>query len=260
MKYKLNKNAKIQFDEDSIKNLKTSSKSSISFRELTKNVVSGHCIKNIQFSEKAKCKNCKYISLCRYCPGKFYMATGNYKNPPEWFCNFGKLVYKNFIQGRTILRKNYLSEYELDMAFNIIKSNMIGLGFEVSEEDKRFWCKNIQDNLQLSNFYFYLVYLNGEIVGFIEFVNKNNSFIISEIQLSDKAKHTKIILEIIKYLLNCEELSKVNDIYFSILKNNKMSNKTFSHLGGEIIDENDKKFKYIISRDKVKSYMDKFEF
>ena len=222
-------------------------------------VLSLQTIKNIEFSENAKCKNCKYMPLCRYCPGKFYMATGDYENPPEWFCEFGKLIYLNFIHGRTIIRKHYLNDYELEQAFNIIKPNMINLGFNVSDNDKAFWCKNIKDNLENSNFYFYLVYLNGEIVGFAEVVYENDSFIISEVQLKDKVKRTKIILEIIKYLLNSLELSNADEAYFSILKNNTMSNKTFSHLGAKIVSENDRKFKYVIKRDCVNSYISKFK-
>ena len=169
-----------------------------------------------------------------------------------------KYFNKAFTQGKDIIRKRYLNDYELEQAFNIIKSNMINLGFIVSDKDKISWCENIKNNLANSNFYFYLVYLNSEIVGFVEVLNQENSFIISEVQLADKVKRTKIILEIIKYLLNCSELSNVNEVYFSILKNNDMSNKTFSHLGGKIVSENERKFKYVIKRDFVNSFISKF--
>lgn len=223
-----------------------------------KNIVTSlQTLKNIEFSENAKCKSCKYMPICRYCPGKFYMTTGDYENPPEWFCEFAKLIYKNFIQGRAIIRKHYLHNNELEQIFNIIKLNMINLGFNVSDHDKIFWCKNIENYLENPNFYFYLIYLDGEIVGFIEIVNENNCFIISEIQLNDKVKHTKIILEIIKYLLKCPEFADVNEMNFSILKHNTLSNKTFSHLGGKIVSENDKKYKYTIHRSCIDNYVSK---
>lgn len=107
------------------------------------------------------------------------------------------------------------------------------------------------------NFYFYLVYLNRKIVGFVEVVDEKGSFIISEVQLADKVKHTRIILEIIKYLLDSPKLSNVKEVYFSISKNNDMSNKTFSHLRGKIISENDRTFKYVIKRNLVNTYMSK---
>ena len=53
----------------------------------------------IKFKKDNKCKTCKYISLCRYCPAKFELTTGNYEEPPVWFCKFGELMYKNFIEG-----------------------------------------------------------------------------------------------------------------------------------------------------------------
>lgn len=166
---------------------------------------------------------------------------------------------KENIKGRRIVRKHSLADYELEHAFSIIKSNMINLGFNVSKKDKEFWCDNLKNNLEKENFYFYLVYLDGEIVGFIELTNADNSFIVSEIQLDDKVKHTKIILEIIKYLLNSPELAHQNEVYFSILKNNSISNKTFSHLGGEIIFENEKKYKYIIKRELVESFISRLK-
>ena len=169
-----------------------------------------------------------------------------------------KRTYKELSQGKEIIRKRYLNDYELESAFNIIKLNMINLGYIVSDNDKISWCENIKNNLANSNFYFYLVYLNSEIVGFVEVLNQENSFIISEVQLADKVKRTKIILEIIKYLLNCAELSNVDEVFFSILKINVMSNKTFSHLGGKIVSETERKFKYVIKRGSVNSFISKF--
>lgn len=169
-----------------------------------------------------------------------------------------KRTYKEFSQGKDIIRKRYLNNDELEQTFNIIKHNMINLGFIVSNKDKASWCDNIKSSLANSNFYFYLVYLNSEIVAFFEVFNEKDTYIISEVQLADKVKRTKIILEIIKYLLNCNELSNVDEVYFSILKNNDISNKTFSHLGGKIVSENERKFKYVIKRDFVNSFISKF--
>ena len=158
-----------------------------------------------------------------------------------------------------IIKKQHLTDRELKQAFNIIKCNMTNLGFNVSEKNKEVWCNSIKNNIVSSNFYFYLVYLNGEIVGFVELAKLNEIFIVSEVQLADKVKRTKIILNIIKFLFECPELANENEVYFSILKNNNMSNKTFSHLGGEIISENEKKYKYSIKRDLVHKYITKLK-
>lgn len=37
-----------------------------------------------------------------------------------------------------------------------------------------------------------------------------------------------------------------------------MSNKTFSHLGGKIISEDERKFKYEINRESVEKYLSRF--
>ncbi len=212
-------------------------------------------IKDIEFTENAKCLNCKMLPLCRYCPGKFFMETGNYELPPEWFCELGYGLYNEFIKGTYIIKKSFLSENELNFAFNIIKDNMTKLGFDVSDKDKEMWCGNIKQNLYKEDFYFYLVYINGKVEGFIEIVNSNGIFIVSEVQLSNQSKGTRAILEIIKFLYNNKEFENVEEFQFSILKHNNMSNKTFAHLGGEIISESERKFRYKISRNNVKQYL-----
>lgn len=158
-----------------------------------------------------------------------------------------------------MIRKTYLNDHELECAFNIIKTNMINLGFNVSPEDKIIWCENVKNNIQNPNFYFYLVYLNDKIVGFVEIVNMNNHFSVCEVELNENAKHTKVILNIIKYILNCPEFPNVNEMEFSILKHNTISNKTFAHLGGKIIKESDKKYNYIINRSFVNNYLSRLE-
>ena len=132
---------------------------------------------------------------------------------------------------------------------------MTKLGFDVSDKDKEMWCGNIKQNLYKEDFYFYLVYINGKVEGFIEIVNSNGIFIVSEVQLSNQSKGTRAILEIIKFLYNNKEFENVEEFQFSILKHNNMSNKTFAHLGGEIISESERKFRYKISRNNVKQYL-----
>lgn len=51
--------------------------------------------KSLKYRRNAKCRNCKYISLCRYCPGKFKMSTQDFQTPPEWFCDLGQSIYKS---------------------------------------------------------------------------------------------------------------------------------------------------------------------
>lgn len=163
------------------------------------------------------------------------------------------------MEGITILKKTNLNENELNNAFEIIKLNMNDLGVKISNNDKEFWAKSIKDYLNGKDFYFYLVYLNKKIVGFIELLKSNGIFVVCEIQLANEVKRSKIILKIIKFLFECEELKHVNEVQFSILKNNVMSNKTFSHLGGKIILETENKFRYSLLKSKALDYLSKLK-
>ena len=158
-----------------------------------------------------------------------------------------------------IRRISAIKEEEMEEIFAIIKSNMENLGYIVSQEDKEQWCKNILNNLYNKDFYLYLVRSNREILGFVEIIKTGNSYVVSEVQLSEKAKATKIILKTIKFLLYCEELSGVDEVCFSVLKNNTASNKTFSHLGGEITSQSENKYRYVINRKNVEKYLSKFK-
>lgn len=39
-----------------------------------------------------KCYDCRLRSICRYCPGRFEVETGNARVPPEWNCEFGNIL------------------------------------------------------------------------------------------------------------------------------------------------------------------------
>ena len=169
------------------------------------------------------------------------------------------MIDNDFVEEIKIVKKMFLHEDELIKAFEIIKLNMIDLGVKVLDNDKIFWAKTIEDNLNGKDFYFYLVYLNEEIVGFIELIKNNGIFIVCEVQLSNEVKRSKTILKVIKFLFECEELKNENEIQFSILKNNIMSNKTFTHLGGKIILETENKYRYSLLKNKVINYLSKFK-
>jgi radical SAM protein with 4Fe4S-binding SPASM domain len=39
------------------------------------------------------CRNCKFIRLCRYCPGRFLLETGDEFTPSKWYCDVGRQVW-----------------------------------------------------------------------------------------------------------------------------------------------------------------------
>ena len=49
-----------------------------------------------KFEKEHKCMTCYKKAICRYCPGKFYMETGNYDNVPSFYCNLADEIIKEF--------------------------------------------------------------------------------------------------------------------------------------------------------------------
>lgn len=44
----------------------------------------------------SKCKDCYKKSICRYCPGKFYMETGDFEKVPRFYCEVAEKIIKEF--------------------------------------------------------------------------------------------------------------------------------------------------------------------
>lgn len=211
--------------------------------------------RQMKFNSDNKCLNCRLMPICRYCPAKFYLTTGNYQIAPQWFCDYSHKVFETFVMGYHFLRKRYLTDKTINQLFNIIQNNMIKIGFNPSEEDKIAWTNNLKRELQNENFYFYVIYNNGEICGFVEILDSNSQLTVAEIQFDDTIKRTRLILHTINFILKNHHFGKYDRAYFSINKNNLMSNKTFSHLGAKICLEKEKSFKYEILKSDVEKYI-----
>lgn len=127
-------------------------------------------LKNIEFREDSKCKNCKYISLCRYCPAKFYLTTGDYQTPPSWFCEFGELMYKNYIEGIRFIKEP------------ISDDDLIKIG---NNDFNKY--KNINETIK--------IYVDGKLVSFA-ILEENNEYTI----LNNEVLTNDIESELKKYL------------------------------------------------------------
>lgn len=151
-----------------------------------------------------------------------------------------------------------ISTDDLNICFEIIKHNMQQLGFKVLEQDKIIWQQSVFKMLTNENVYFYLL-KKDNILGFVEFVNNNGNLMLCEIQLSPQAKQTYVLLDALLYFEACEEFKKFDKVEFSILKNNNMSNKTFTHLGGKLTAQIEKKNQYVLTREQLEKYLEKFK-
>lgn len=205
------------------------------------------------------CDNCKLLKICRYCPAKFYLTTRNYEVVPEWYCQFSQAIYNNFINGFRIIKKLSLSQMEIDQVYDIISSNMKNIGISVSDADKLTWCNRLLNQLRVQNHYFYIAYLDGNICGFVELSKIDKKLFVSEFELADWCKGTKVIFYIIKVLVTCSDLSQFDKIYFKINKTNLLSTKTFSHLGATKYTENEKSTGFVLNRDDLACFINKFK-
>lgn len=227
--------------------------------KLTNSILELRKLKSLKLPASSQCLNCNKISLCRYCPGKFFMSTKSLYKHPSMFCELGEAIYDNFISGYHFIKKNFLSDVDAMKNFDIIKHNMIDLGYQVCDDDQKKWCESLKEQSKRDSFYFYEVYRDGKLIGFVELVlQKDGTLCLSEIQLVEEAKNSRAILEIIKFIVNCADFKNYGELYFNISKRNNKSNATFRHLGGKIVEERPGSYKYVIKRETVKDYLKKF--
>lgn len=168
------------------------------------------------------------------------------------------MIMYNTYMTHEIVRKKSLNEEEFEKTFEILKPNLEQIGVKVTPEDKISWAENMKKNLENDQFYFYFLYYDDEIVGYSMLYRYPDYLFLSEIQLHEKVKQTRAILYILQFLFAFHDFQNDDCLYFNILKSNRISNKTFSHLGGELIEEKETKNRYLIKREKVEKYLNKF--
>ncbi len=153
--------------------------------------------------------------------------------------------------------KQYLTQTEISKLFEIISRNMSDIGFEIGKKDKSVWEKNLENNLLRNDFFLFVIYKDGIIVGFIELGVYDEKLFLSELQLCEQVKNSRILLKTIQTLMKNDNFEHFNEIYFNINKNNFKSIKTFEHLGGECIKQNEKSVCYKIKRGIIDNYLKK---
>lgn len=163
---------------------------------------------------------------------------------------------KNVKENNFIFTKiNYFNDNLFDSLYEIIKNNMIKIGFEINENSKSLWLFNINKLLLNNNFYLYTINYNNEICGFIELIENNSILTVSEIQLSNMVKGSYLIFYILKFLLELDIFKKYNKVKFNINNNNLMSIKTFKHLGAQLCEKRQNNSTYEIERKQIENYL-----
>ena len=100
-----------------------------------------------------------------------------------FFFNYDNILYmKNVKENNFIFTKiNSFNDNLFDNLYEIIKNNMIKIGFEINENSKNLWLFNINKLLQNNNFYLFSIEFNNKICGFFELIENNSILTVSEI-------------------------------------------------------------------------------
>lgn len=157
-------------------------------------------------------------------------------------CNF------NFVTIKSISQK------ELVACFQIIKNNLPSEGIILQPGDEKLWKTNFLSNLKKDNFLTVLIFDGPSICGYFT-LSLEERLYLCEIQFNERVKKTRLILKTLLYVFNMKEISNYQQIYFNIKKSNTTSNKTFSHLGGQIVSSSTGSSLYVLERNVVKAYL-----
>ena len=155
------------------------------------------------------------------------------------------------------IRKKDITSDEVEKFYGIISSNMKAIGLIVNDDLKQLWVTNLLSSIKKENEFYYVIYKDSNIIGYIEVFKDLDKTHISEVELDNKFKQTKLILEIIRFLISNQDFSNEIEFYYSVNKKNSLSFKTFEHLVWEKIGESTNQFKYKINRKKVENYLQK---
>lgn len=155
----------------------------------------------------------------------------------------------------TIKLKQQLTISEGNLLAEIEAGNMANLGLEISDGDKELWITSLKDNIAKGNTNLYVGYMDGNLCCFVTIYHKDNELWLSEFEIAEKYKNTKVVIRMIEKLMEVNYLKDYTHIYFKINKTNTKSQKTFEHLGAKMVKENEKSFTYSLSKNDVANYL-----
>lgn len=158
-------------------------------------------------------------------------------------------------KGIHFLVKSSISNIELNNAFEIMKTNLLNLGYTVTEEDKNIWIKNVKSQIKNGKTKWVSIYFNGVLNGFATLFLENNQITMGELQLSDNLKGTRCIIKLIEYLTNHPQFKNFNEIYFSANKKNALANNTYLHLNAKKIGESQIANRYLLTKTEIQNYL-----
>lgn len=157
----------------------------------------------------------------------------------------------------SVMKKTALSDEELETVYFITAQNMAGIGLEVTNDSKAIFFDSMRKNFEDKNFVFFMFYKGESICGWSSVYKKQDNLYLSDIELIPQVKGTRLLASVLQYFVSAKEFENYSKFTFYINKKNRMSNKTFSHLGGEIIEEKQNGYLYLLTREKATNYLQK---
>lgn len=154
-------------------------------------------------------------------------------------------------------KKTSISQNELEKVYQITSQNMAEIGLEVNDESKEIFTKSMQQNFGDKNFVFFMFYHHSQICGWASVYKKTDNLYLSDIELAPSVKGTRLLAFVLASFAKEKEFASFDKFTFYINKKNTMSNKTFSHLGGEIVEEKPNGFIYMLTREKLVEFTEK---
>lgn len=198
---------------------------------------------------KSKCAKCYKKSICRYCPGRFKLETGNYSIPPTWYCNIANNIIRNYgVDGILYNNQNKIQIDILKSIYPILKENYQFL-YQITEDDFFTWAKNVMNDEDINT---YVLTENHNPIGYIQYVLMEKEICLSEIQIDKKHQgDKKTFKKLMRDFVILSDLKEQDVVYINIHPKNKKSQEVFTGIGFRKIKDH----RYEITGEKL---MEKF--
>lgn len=182
-------------------------------------------LKCTKLNDNSNCKYCVKKSLCRYCPARFKLETGNYEKEAKWYCDTADAILEEFNPQKT-LTQSTLTDKTLTEMFHIISINRNES--PNNKEIYKIWKTNIINNKNLKT----CTLKNNNIYAYIQYIKESNEYCICEIEIDKKHQKDHITFrKLIELFIINANINQNSIIYGNINPNNKHSKEVFTSIG-----------------------------
>lgn len=186
-------------------------------------------IKQICFDKNDRCSACSFKKICRYCPGRNMLETGDYKKADIYYCQLSERLLEEFSEKILAIdyQTKFLHDNDMDSMFEILKNNMKLISkTPFTDENKEIWKSNLLKSTEeeLTT----IIKLKKEIIGYAQY---NTKGFIYEIQIKKEYRSKyNLFKKILKKILDNTNLN-VEKIRLNISENNIKSQSIFKYIG-----------------------------